>query len=322
MFGEYSPRILKLSEYENAIFLCNDVFRSAYGRPRDMEDSFRHVLNYDNINRMVGIFHGKQLVSFMTYLPLTYNIRGRKYIFMGISCVCTHPNFRKRGYAGNCLEYSLQIAREEGCDASILLPGAGAEEFYKKRGYWITGAKLELNLIYSDEGSTISSCEVIPVSLLPNIPPGIDKDREIAESIRTKELIVSLSSISRFSKYELRSQGRLAYIVLWKTSEEIDMDQLNKIDVGEYGGDAQVLEQYFISMARKNKSVILSGPNNGFLKILVGKYPKSKLEIKSPYMMRILNPNAFVKNGYEEGKKKEQEFYNNFPLFIWGVETF
>ena len=65
---------------------------------------------------------------------LTRNVR--PYAF--VENVVTHADYRKKGYAGECLEYAKSIAEQENCYKMMLLTGSKKPEtlnFYEKAGY-------------------------------------------------------------------------------------------------------------------------------------------------------------------------------------------
>lgn len=65
---------------------------------------------------------------------LTRNVR--PYAF--IENVVTHRDYRKKGYAGECLKYARKIAEKENCYKMMLLTGSKRPEtlrFYENAGY-------------------------------------------------------------------------------------------------------------------------------------------------------------------------------------------
>lgn len=65
---------------------------------------------------------------------LTRNVR--PYAF--VENVVTHADYRKKGYAGECLAYARMIAERENCYKMMLLTGSKKPEtlhFYEKAGY-------------------------------------------------------------------------------------------------------------------------------------------------------------------------------------------
>ncbi len=65
---------------------------------------------------------------------LTRNIR--PYAF--VENVVTHADYRKKGYARECLDYAKKIAQEENCYKMMLLTGSKSPttlHFYQEAGY-------------------------------------------------------------------------------------------------------------------------------------------------------------------------------------------
>ena len=65
---------------------------------------------------------------------LTRNVR--PYAF--VENVVTHGDYRGNGYAGECLDYAKEIAKQEDCYKMMLLTGSKKPEtlhFYEKAGY-------------------------------------------------------------------------------------------------------------------------------------------------------------------------------------------
>ena len=55
-----------------------------------------------------------------------------------IENVITHPDYRKMGYAGACLDYAREIAKRAGCYKLMLMTGSKEEStlhFYEQAGY-------------------------------------------------------------------------------------------------------------------------------------------------------------------------------------------
>ena len=75
------------------------------------------------LNRMILEFHN-----------LTRNVR--PYAF--VENVVTHGEYRKKGYATDCLNFAKKIAEENNCYKMMLLTGSKEEStlnFYRNAGY-------------------------------------------------------------------------------------------------------------------------------------------------------------------------------------------
>lgn len=60
----------------------------------------------------------------------------RPYAF--VENVVTHADFRKKGYASECLDYAKKLAEDAGCYKMMLLTGSKSQatlDFYRKAGY-------------------------------------------------------------------------------------------------------------------------------------------------------------------------------------------
>ncbi|MCR4990360.1 MAG: GNAT family N-acetyltransferase [Lachnospiraceae bacterium] len=93
-----------------------------------MEDPNHHII--------VNVVDDR-IVSTCVCLIIPNMTRGvRPHAF--VENVVTHEDYRKKGYAGECLEYALQLAQKENCYKMMLLTGSKDPEtlrFYENAGY-------------------------------------------------------------------------------------------------------------------------------------------------------------------------------------------
>ena len=101
-----------------------------------LADTWEQILADGNHHLIVNEVSGKIVSSCVCVIipNLTRNVR--PYAF--VENVVTHADFRKKGYAGECLAYAKAIAERENCYKMMLLTGSKAPEtlrFYEKAGY-------------------------------------------------------------------------------------------------------------------------------------------------------------------------------------------
>jgi len=107
--------------------------------PEDNEHLRRtwdQIMNDPNHHIIVNIIDGRIVSSCVCVIipNLTRNVR--PYAF--IENVVTHKDYRKKGYATECLDHAKKIAIEENCYKMMLLTGSKRPEtlhFYENAGY-------------------------------------------------------------------------------------------------------------------------------------------------------------------------------------------
>ena len=107
--------------------------------PEDNEHLRRtwdQIMNDPNHHIIVNIIDGRIVSSCVCVIipNLTRNVR--PYAF--IENVVTHKDYRKKGYATECLDHAKKIAKEENCYKMMLLTGSKRPEtlhFYENAGY-------------------------------------------------------------------------------------------------------------------------------------------------------------------------------------------
>ena len=99
-------------------------------------DTWLQIIQDPNHHLIVDEVDGKIVSSCVCVIipNLTRNIR--PYAF--IENVVTREEYRRKGYAGECLEFAREIAEKENCYKMMLLTGSKKPEtfrFYEKCGY-------------------------------------------------------------------------------------------------------------------------------------------------------------------------------------------
>ena len=101
-----------------------------------LEKIWDQIVEDPNHHLLVNEIDGKIISSCVCVIipNLTRNVR--PYAF--VENVVTHADYRKKGYAGECLDYARKIAEQENCYKMMLLTGSKKPEtlhFYEKAGY-------------------------------------------------------------------------------------------------------------------------------------------------------------------------------------------
>ena len=101
-----------------------------------LEETWDQIIEDKNHHLIVNEVDGKIVSSCVCVIipNLTRNVR--PYAF--VENVVTHADYRKKGYAGECLDYARKIAEQENCYKMMLLTGSKRPEtlhFYEKAGY-------------------------------------------------------------------------------------------------------------------------------------------------------------------------------------------
>ena len=101
-----------------------------------LKNTWMQIIQDTNHHLIVNEIDGKIVSSCVCVIipNLTRNVR--PYAF--IENVVTHKDYRKRGYAGECLNYAKQLSEKENCYKMMLLTGSKRPEtlrFYENAGY-------------------------------------------------------------------------------------------------------------------------------------------------------------------------------------------
>ncbi len=86
---------------------------------------------FDHAHERIAV-RGGQVVSHTLVIPYTMRYGGSTLKVGGIGNVCTHPDHRRRGYAGEVLQDTIPYMNSIGCDLSLL---NGVGDYYNRFGY-------------------------------------------------------------------------------------------------------------------------------------------------------------------------------------------
>ncbi len=101
-----------------------------------LRNTWKSIINDINHHLIVCEVNGKIVASCVCVIipNLTRNIR--PYAF--VENVVTHADYRKKGYATDCLNYAKQVAEKSNCYKMMLFTGSKKEstlKFYRNAGY-------------------------------------------------------------------------------------------------------------------------------------------------------------------------------------------
>ena len=101
-----------------------------------LRDTWDLIVNDPNHHLIVNEIDGKIVSSCVCVIIPNLSRGVRPYAF--VENVVTHKDYRKRGYAGECLDFAKNIALQENCYKMMLLTGSKRPEtlhFYENAGY-------------------------------------------------------------------------------------------------------------------------------------------------------------------------------------------
>lgn len=106
------------------------------GHDAHLEKTWEQIINDPNHHLIVNEVDGKIVSSCVCVIIPNLSRNVRPYAF--VENVVTHADYRKKGYAHECLDYAKQIAQNENCYKMMLLTGSKRPEtlaFYEHAGY-------------------------------------------------------------------------------------------------------------------------------------------------------------------------------------------
>ncbi len=106
------------------------------GHDGHLEKTWEQIINDPNHHLIVNEVDGKIVSSCVCVIIPNLSRNVRPYAF--VENVVTHADYRKKGYAHECLDYAKQIAQSENCYKMMLLTGSKRPEtlaFYEHAGY-------------------------------------------------------------------------------------------------------------------------------------------------------------------------------------------
>nr|WP_281168336.1 GNAT family N-acetyltransferase [Psychrilyobacter atlanticus] len=212
------------NEVEEVIDLINCVFRTGRGDlPHTMEKEFPLLLLSENRENMRIIKDDKDIISIVNFLPQKILIEGIPISAGSIGAVCTHPNYRGRGYSSKVLKDVENRMKEIGVNLCLisstrsLYKNWGASEVKNCRRYKISAGLPTLKFIvreYREE-------DILPIKKIYN-----SQGTRYLRLGRDFETLIDSGTFpfgnTSYKRYVLEDKdGLRGYIILKKIPERI-----------------------------------------------------------------------------------------------------
>jgi len=141
------PRGTRKKEFTQVMKLVNYVFRESSNKPSNMEKWYPLLFNDDNLENMRIIWDDGKPVSHLGISESEIIIYGCKTKIGSIGAVCTHPEYRKKGFASLLLEDGIKKMNEDGADIMLV---SGGRNLYKRAGCIEAGRVHKFRISQSD----------------------------------------------------------------------------------------------------------------------------------------------------------------------------
>ena len=130
------PRSVCVEEFANLMRLVNLVFRGNEVPSVSMEEELPLLFNRDNLNHLYIIKDGQQIVTHVGAVLNKLIIHGAKITIASIGAVCTHPDYRGKGYASRLLHHCVRELKEAGARLVVI---SGDRDLYRRANCYPAG---------------------------------------------------------------------------------------------------------------------------------------------------------------------------------------
>lgn len=240
------PRACKKEEFKDAINLINQVFRTSQGHNPTMEEEFPLLLSEENLENMRVIVEDGKVVSIVNFYITTILIEGTPIKAASVGAVCTHEDYRGKGYSSLLLDDAEKEMKKKGVDVVLV---SGDRSLYLRRGYCKAGWAIRFDVYPEELGEDIELVEfenkyLIEVAKMYNKQP----TRYYRSLFEFKNLLKGATTPWGNFTYKtyLIKKGDLlkGYVVL-----RIINDNPRKGYVIEYSGDKRIIYESLKKMA-------------------------------------------------------------------------
>jgi len=305
------PRAAKLEELPEIIRLANSIFMSKPDVPPIMGELFPQLFNKYNLENLRVIVENGKPVSHVGVWEGELLIYGSWLKVGMIGSVCTHPDYRGRGYASTLVRDAFLKMKRDGVDLVLV---SGFRNLYRRAGcveagrihiYEIPQGKLKLESkdikIISYERSNVRQL----IEIYQNEPVRYRRSLEEFKLLAERRFQCRDADIRIYISMD--KDKPLAYIITgWLPLEKI---------IVEYAGPRDMvlhLIDEFLRIVDANVKLIVPSHDARMINLLENQGLK-KPQSEAPASMTILNPHNFlekIKPYLEEriGKEKTSKF--------------
>ena len=133
-------------EVDQAYELAAKIFGPNYFELRDSLSRIRELEPLLSLEDAVVMVDEENVVGFVRILNRAFHSPAGAIQGGGITSVCTHPDFRGKGWGLKIMEAALERSRQRGDVFSILFARRAVDGWYPKLGYVGLGCHVELRL--------------------------------------------------------------------------------------------------------------------------------------------------------------------------------
>ncbi|MEF3306946.1 GNAT family N-acetyltransferase [Paenibacillus sp. GYB003] len=133
-------RLVRPEQFEEAARLADLVFRDA--EHKSMRDAYPHAFS-PSLSQSYGAFEDGTLVSFVGFVPAVVRIGEAELNVYSIGAVCTHPDYRGKGYVSRILDRIREHSIRAGAPVVLV---SGNRPLYERFGCRVFGSATSFSI--------------------------------------------------------------------------------------------------------------------------------------------------------------------------------
>ena len=233
------PRRAKLDDLPQVIHLVNEVFMTGLDAPRVLGEFFPQLFNEHNIENLRVMFENGKPISHVGIWEGDLLIYGTWFKVGMIGCVCTHQDYRGRGYASALMKDALLKMEKDGVEIAFV---TGFRNLYRRAGYVEAGRVHVYHLLAGSLCSRKERFRVTPytpdkiqelVDIYQREPVRYRRNLEDWKILLERDLLCRDIFLRTFAAS--KASKPIAYISVGLVPDE------KEVRVFEYGGSARAV---------------------------------------------------------------------------------